>query len=369
MIWKPRVLAGAALCAGLSLTACSSDSAGGGAEFDLTWTAYTAPTGYYGNAMEQWIELVEERSDGRVEIEPFHGGSLCSTDDGLACAQDGRADIAYTSAAFHPAEFPLANVVTVPFVASDPVAQTATAQRLFDENEAFQQEFADQRVRPLYFAPVSTSILGTKDEASTYEDLDGLSVRGTARMLPALETAGANPSSIAVSEIYESMENGVIDAWSSTGLDSALTEWNLGEVTPYMTDTDSGSFINVMAVVNDELWNDLPEDLQEVMTEASEEVWGELEGDLLTDIYDQTCEAADDQNVHLSIWDDAETEKWSSAVGDDLLSDWKSEAENSGAENIDVFYEEYLDLLDEEAADSDYVSPVSYCLDQGIGAD
>src|SRR5699024_10381460 len=128
----------------------------------------------------------------------------------------------------HPAEFPLANVVTVPFVAEDPVAQTATAMALYESNEAYAAEFDAQGIRPMYFAPVTTSILGTTEPADSYEDLEGLSVRGTARMLTALEIAGANPSAISVDEIYESIGNGVIDAWSSTGLESAITEWNLG---------------------------------------------------------------------------------------------------------------------------------------------
>lgn len=358
--------AGAAALA-LVLSGCSGGSAEGEETFDLTWTSYTTPNGYYGTAMTDWIEMVEEETEGRVTIEPFHMGSLCDTSDGLACVKDGRADIAYTSPAFHPAEFPLANVVTVPFVAQDPVAQTAASQALFDENTQYQEEFQAQGVRPLYYAPVSTSILGTTEEADSYEDLQGLSVRGTARMLKALEMAGAKPSAIAVSEIYESLGNGVIDAWSSTGLDSALTEWNLGEVTGHMTDTDSGSFINVMAVVSEDKWNELPEDIQQIMQDASDEVWGGLEGEYLTDIYDQTCEAAEEQGVKLSTWSEEESGAWRDAVGDTLVNDWKSEAETAGVTEVDAFYEDYLAQLEAAEADSDYTSPVKHCLDQGIG--
>lgn len=366
---KTIAAAGMLATAALTLTACSGGEANAQGEetFDLTWTSYTTPTGYYSMAMDRWIEIVEEKSEGRVDIEPFYMGSLCATMDGLACAKDGRADIAYTSPAFHPAEFPLANVVTVPFVAKDPVAQTAAANELYDANEAYRAEFETQGVHPLYFAPVSTSILGTKEPATAYSDLEGLSVRGTARMLTALEIANANPSSIPVSEIYESIDNGVIDAWSSTGLDSALTEWNLGEVTTHMTDTDSGSFINVMAIMNDEIWQSLPEDIQAIMTEASDEVWGGLEGEFLTSIYDATCAKAEEQGVKLSTWSDDESQKWADAVGTTLLDSWKAEAEKAGASDVDAFYDQYLDIYAGAEADSSYVSPVQYCLDKGIG--
>lgn len=368
MSTKKAAAAGVLATAALALTACSGGANAQGQEtFDLTWTSYTTPTGYYSMAMDRWIEIVEEKSDGRVEIEPFYMGSLCATTDGLACAKDGRADIAYTSPAFHPAEFPLANVVTVPFVAQDPIAQTAAANELYDANEAYRAEFETQGVHPLYFAPVSTSILGTKESATAYSDLEGLSVRGTARMLTALEIAKANPSAIPVSEIYESIDNGVIDAWSSTGLDSALTEWNLGEVTGHMTDTNSGSFINVMAIINDEVWQSLPEDIQTIMTEASDEVWGGLEGEFLTSIYDATCAKADEQGVTLSTWSETESQKWADAVGTNLLEGWKTEAKNAGAADVDAFYDQYLDIYSAAEADSSYISPVQYCLDKGIG--
>lgn len=361
---KGLAAAGTLLAAAMVITGCSAS--GGGAEgeetFDLTWTSYTTPEGYYSMAMDEWIDIVEERTDGRVSIEPFYMGSLCATMDGLACTKDGRADIAYTSAAFHPAEFPLANVVTVPFVAKDPVAQTATAMSLYENNDAFASEFEAQGVHALYFAPVTTSILGTRDAADRFEDLDGLSVRGTARMLKALELADANPSAIAVSEIYESIENGVIDAWSSTGLESAITEWNLGEVTSHMTDTQSGSFINVVAVMNDEVWNSLPEDIQDIMLQASEEVWGGLEGGYLEAIFDETCDRAEEQGVSLSTWSDEETAKWESAVGDTLVNDWKAEARAAGADDVDGFYADYLAELETATAESDYIAPVEYCL-------
>lgn len=350
------------MTAALVLAGCAGSEGSGEEEtFDLTWSSYTTPEGYYSMAMDEWIEIVEEESDGRVTIEPFYMGSLCSTQDGLACTKDGRADIAYTSPAFHPAEFPLANVVTVPFVAKDPVAQTAATTELYESNEEYAAEFEAQDVHALYFAPVTTSILGSTTEMNSYEDLDGLSVRGTARMLTALEIADANPSAISVSEIYESIENGVIDAWSSTGLESAITEWNLGEVTPYMADTQSGSFINVVAVINDEVWESLPADLQEIMTDASETVWNNLSGEYLTSIFDETCDVAAEQGVTLSTWSDEESAKWSDAVGETLVDDWKSEATDAGATDVDAFYDDYLDQLDAATEASDYVAPVEYC--------
>lgn len=352
--------------AAVLLAGCSaSDAAPGEETFDLTWTSYTTPEGYYSMAMDEWISIVEEKTDGRVTIEPFYMGSLCSTQDGLACVKDGRADIAYTSPAFHPAEFPLANVITVPFVAEDPVAQSATAHSLYSSNEEYAAEFETQGVHPLYFAPVTTSILGGTTEMSSYDDLDGLAVRGTARMLKALEIAGANPSAISVSEIYESIENGVIDAWSSTGLESAITEWNLGEVTKNMVDTKSGSFINVMAIINQDIWTSLPADIQQIMTDASEQVWGGLEGEYLEAIFDETCDRAAEQGVELSTWSDAEAKKWADAVGDTLLNDWKAEAAAAGAADVDGFFDAYLAELEKATDASTYVPPVEYCLARG----
>src|SRR5690606_28541607 len=103
----------------LSATACSSPAGGdgdSGETYTLSWTSYVGPDSHFSLAMNRWVEEVESRTDGRVKVETFVLEALCSTLDGLACVKDGRADIAYTSVGFHPAEFPLGNVVTVPFL-------------------------------------------------------------------------------------------------------------------------------------------------------------------------------------------------------------------------------------------------------------
>lgn len=362
---KIKRIAAAAIASGLgiALAACSPGGSGDPADqtFDLTWSSYVPPGTYLSLAMDEWIRIVEEESEGRVSIEPFYMGALCQTLDGLACIKDGRADIAYTSPAFHPAEFPLANVSTVPFVTEDPLAQTIVSRDLYLEDDDFRAEFDAQQARLLYFVPVGESILGTKELVTDFDQLAGKSVRGTARMLNALESANANPVAIPVNEMYEAIERGVIDAWAATDLDAGLINNNMGEVTPFMAETGSGAFINVVAVVSQSRWDSFPEDIQQIMQRASEDVFDRLLGEYRTQIDEIACGIAVEQDVTLTIWSDAEKQKWRDAVGDSLKDSWVNDARNSGVD-LDLFFADWEQRLAAAEQISGYVSPISLCL-------
>src|SRR5690606_21870176 len=74
---------------GFTSTAIAQDS------WTIKWTSYGPQSGVFGESMAQWIDLVETGTEGRVKVQPFYLGALCSVLDGLACAKDGRADMAF----------------------------------------------------------------------------------------------------------------------------------------------------------------------------------------------------------------------------------------------------------------------------------
>ncbi|MGM7696933.1 TRAP transporter substrate-binding protein DctP [Microbacterium sp. A84] len=361
-----RALAGgAAIALTVGMTACSGTSGDAGSEevFDLTWTSYNPPESFLSQAEQEWIAIVEEETEGRVTVEEFYLGSLCPTLESLACAQDGRADIAYTSSGFYPAEFPLLNVTTVPFVTENPAAQATAITSLHQTNEDLQAEFAAQGVAPLYFAPVDGAVLGTKEPVSAAGELEGLSVRGTARVLNALDIAGSNAVAIPINEIYESVERGVIDGWSATSLSGGVIDYSLGEVTPYIADPGVGPFLINLAVINADVWESLPADVQEIMNSASERVFAKMLGEYSQESNDRTCDAVDEEGITLSVWSDANKKKLRDLVSDPLREGWATDAAGSGVEDPEAFYASYVEAIG-EAEGIEYINPVEYCLDR-----
>lgn len=361
---RSRLLAlAAAGC--LVVAGCGSDPGGGEEEtYDLSWSTYLSPENPISQAMQRWIEEVDTATEGRVSVEPFYLESLCATTDGFACVQDGRADIASSSVGFHPAEFPLANAVTIPFISTDPQAQLRAYDELYESDTEFAAEFETQGVHVLYFTPTSAAVLGTSEPANTYDWLSGKSVRGTARMVDALQVAGANPVALPITEVYESSERGLIDAWFAIPFEAAGLDYQLQEVSSHFTDTGSGIYINGSAMINLDLWESLPQDIQQAMTEAGEEVADIYFEEFETPTQEAACDAVLEAGVELSVWPDEEKARWADAVGDQLREQWQSEAEQAGAADPAGFFERYQEVLATYEDGSTYVSPVQACAER-----
>jgi C4-dicarboxylate-binding protein DctP len=100
------------------------------------------------------------------------------------------------------------------------------------------------------------------------EDLQGKKMRafgkGAALML---EEMGAAPVSMSSQEIYQAMEHGVIEGYT-TG-PSSVVDRSLYEVTEYGTNMII-MYVPFQSVANMDWWNSLPEDVQQAVAKASQ---------------------------------------------------------------------------------------------------
>src|SRR5690606_11624479 len=97
---KYRLKGAAALGAiALVMAGCASteNGNGNGEGDDTVYTrsyATSVGQGDHGSVANQaWMDLVTERTDGRVQFEAFWQEALCKTPELLDCTRDGRADI------------------------------------------------------------------------------------------------------------------------------------------------------------------------------------------------------------------------------------------------------------------------------------
>lgn len=352
-------------------TACSSNAgdadgadAAAGETFDLTWTTYLSPENPSSRATEDWMAKVEEHTDGRVSFEQFYAGSLCSATEGLPCARDGRADLAFTSVNFHPAEFPLSNAVAVPFVSTDAQAQLETFSQLYREHEGFRAEHDAQGVHVLFFTSIAPSVMGANEPVASIDDLSGKQVRAIAFMVDALDIIGANPVAIDSPEIYESMQRGLIDVWFAYPMDAAVLDTSLEEVTDYITYPGLGTYVSVHTVMNDSVWDSLPDDIQQVMTEASAEIEDAFIDDYQVPAEEEACDTILSSGTTFTVWSEDEQQRWEDAIGDTIVESWIAESERLGAPDPAGFLEEYQSLLADFEADSDYVPAANECAER-----
>lgn len=360
---RARTLA-VGVVAALALTGCSGVNGGstgggedgGGGELVIRLATWIGPATPYGVALEEFVAKVDELSEGEITIEPFWDGALLAGPDLLSGAGDGRADLAYLPTHYNPAELPLSQLTTVPFLTSDVPAAEATWETLLESDEAFAAEYAESGVTPLTVHGTTTNILATTEPVPDFDWLDGRSIRATSYSANAVQLAGANPVALALNEIYESVERGVVEGFTTMNL-GTIPSVSLHEATPYVVDAGLGMYATSLLVANTSFWDGLSEDHKAVLTEAidtlDESYWS-----VLSDVEEEACSTILDEGGQVTVWPEDEQQRWQDAVGDSILDEWKAQVEAQGVD-ADAFYDSYMHSLDENA--TDYVDGVVIC--------
>lgn len=361
-----RVLSASTTIAALSLAlaACGGGSSAdgdtaAGETYDLQYSTFTGPNNPTQEAFEWWIDEVEARTDGRVKVEPFYSEALLAGADTLQGLQDGRTDLATVGGSFSPENF-LSQVVAVPFVTTNAEAQMRAFNDLYAENEDFRNEWESKNAHVLMFPPNTPNIIGTKKMIDSLDDLKGLQIRASGFISNALNAIGANAIALPSPEIYESVERGVIDGYSGFTFDYVV-DFKLNEVAPFITNSGLGNYVVAPIVIRQDLWDEMPEDIQQVLTEVSNEYMDEVTTRLI-DLETSICDEVLDGGGTVSIMPEAEVDKWKEAIGTDIYDLW-AETVPDGVDP-DAFFEQYTGLIQKYEDQVDYTPGVDKCAER-----
>jgi TRAP-type C4-dicarboxylate transport system substrate-binding protein len=345
----------------LLTTACSGSNAAGGDEtFHLRFASYNVPDAAEAKTTAQWAKDVAKATDGRVEVEFFYQESLLTGVETLPGVADGRADMGFIADAYYPGELPLTTVVGIPFVTSNPQAQGRAFIDLYQNNEALKAEWENQGVHVLTWAPVPPNIVAVEEPVDSLDDLAGRKIRGYGYVSQALEAAGASAVGISQSEVYEALQRGVLDGTSGASLDIAVDR-DYQEVAPHFVDVNSGNYAMTANVINRQLWDSMPSDIQAAITKVSEDYLDDYLarlGDLEVAACDELLEAGGD----VTLLPESETQDWAEKAGPQIRNKWAKAVESSaGGADADAFFEEYTSMLESYEAESDYESAMKRC--------
>lgn len=350
--------------AALALTGCAGGGSDAGDDENKTYklklASYQPPGAAEAVATGKWADQIEEATDGRVKIEFFFQEGLLPGAETLQGVGDGRADLGYIADAYYPGELPLTNIAGLPFATSSPEAQGHAFKDLYEQNEAFKQEWENQGVHVLIWAPVPPNAVALKEPAETLDDLDGRKLRVIGYAAEAFQEAGITPVAISQSEVYESLQRGVVDGTSGGSFD-ILTDRDYQEVAPHFMDLRSGNYALTMNVINKRTWDGLPADLQDIITEVSD---GYLDTYLetLAEHENAACDKLLDAGGTITILDEDEAADWADRTQDAVKASWAKQVESSGSGvDADEFYNAYMGALETYEADATYEPALQRC--------
>lgn len=352
--------------AALALAACGGgddSSEAEGETFEIRLASYQPPNAAEPETTERWAEDIEEATDGRVTFEFFYQEGLLPGGETLQGVGDGRAEMGYIADSYYPAELPLTSVASLPFHTHSLDAQGYAFAELYEENEEYRAEWEDQNVHVLTWQPVPPNVVAAKSEVSELDDLAGQQIRAIGYSSPAFEMAGMNPTALSQGEVYEALQRGVLDATSGGSLD-ILIDRDYQEVAPHFVEVNSGNYAVTMNVINKDLWESMPEDIQQIITEASDE-YMENYVEILSDHEEEACDALLEAGGSATILPESETADWEAEAAPAVLEQWMNDTESSSGADPQGFYDEYIEALERyEAESAEYVPALERCAER-----
>jgi len=259
----------------LFAAACSGPASGGPEEetFELTYSIFFPATHVQCQTAAAWAEEIETRTNGRVHITLFPGGTLTSAPQCYEGVVNGISDIGMSCFAYTRGRFPLLEGLDLPVGYPDGLTATRAATALTLKYQP--DEIND--VKMLYVHAHGPGILASKKEVRTLDDLAGLKVRATGLSSKIVENLGGVPVGMSQPETYEALQKGVVEATLCPI--ETLKGWKQGEVIDYVTDSSAIGYTTSMFVaMNKATWEKLPADIQAAITEVSTE-WVDKHGE------------------------------------------------------------------------------------------
>jgi len=219
-------------------------------------------------AAEFFVKYVNERTNGEIKIDIFPMGQLGGERSMVEQVQSGTLDMMDCTTAVLSNFVPEVTLFDLPFL----WPSRGVAYSVLDDSEFF-KIFSDRFPKKGFVAigygeNEMRDLTNTKREVRKPEDVKGLKIRVMEApvFLETWRTLGASPVPMPFPEVYNALQQGVIDAQENPILTSVLVKFT--EVCPYATITNY-SLTETIRIVNIDLWEKLTPEQQQVFREGS----------------------------------------------------------------------------------------------------
>ena len=221
---------------------------------------------YFQNELKK---RVEERTDHTINFVEGYSGSIVKVTEVLEGVQDGIIDIGGFCFCFEPSNLPLhAFQVMMPFGTMDPVQSLQIAQDVYAEvpylTDVFPEKFNQILLSRIADGGYN---LGTSFPWQNLSDLKDQKIAGAGLNLNWLKYAGVSPVQSSLATAYTEMNTHVYEGWIM--FPSAWVNLKLYEPGPYYTLIGFGSMTWHGLTINQDTYNELPDDVKEILHEVA----------------------------------------------------------------------------------------------------
>ncbi|MCH4563218.1 TRAP transporter substrate-binding protein [Halomonas sp. EGI 63088] len=242
------------------------------AQETITWDMVTSwPKNFpaLGTGANDFAERIEKLSAGRMRIRVHGAGELVPALEVFDAVAAGTAEMGHSASYYWRGKVAASQFFTaVPFGMNT----TETNAWLYHGGgqELWDEVYAKHNLKPFPVGNTGTQMAGWfKKEINSLEDMQGLKLRLPGLAGEAMNGIGVTTVNMPGSEIFTSMQTGVLDAADWVGPYNDLA-FGLHQVADYYyTSAWNEPSAILEGTVNLDAWNALPDDLKDVVREAA----------------------------------------------------------------------------------------------------
>ena len=313
-----------------------------GPPIEVRFSTFIAPTGSVATVIiEKAFERLKQDTNGKIVIRPYWSNSLADAQrGGFEAVASGVAQMSHCYVAFNPAGFDLHVGLQIPFLVNRSTAASLAIQEIY---EKYFRETYEQKDVYLARAGITppNQLLTTGKPVERLEDLAGKKTWALGEIPNAVLSAlGATPVALPPSELYVSMQSGVVDI---TPMHDAGTRlFRLGELAKARTAANLTASTTEYCM-NKEFFDGLPADLQQAFYLWLQR-WNHAESELYYDT-EAALARKEMQEAGVVFVDlpPEETQRWKDRV-EPVIERWIAANEAKGLP-ARQFYDEYVELI------------------------
>ena len=286
----------------------------------LTYAFFAPANTFPAIQMKQWKEELEKRTNGKVEVQMFPGGSLLNANNMYEGVSKKVADIGLSSTTYEPGRYPLFDISDMP--SGYPNAKVA-CQVVNDLVKTYPPE-ALKGFKIITSFATEPAYIQSKTKISNLAELKGKQLRIAGSLTPIMKALGAAPVGMSQAEVPEALQTGIIVGCVSSR--EVLKDLKLAETEKFVTDYPL-ALNTFIAVMNQDVWKSLPPDVQKVINDLNGEM-AIFTGNYLDNHVKEAMEwSQKEQGLNVITLAPEEKKKW-----DDLLQPLQAQAVKAAAE-------------------------------------
>jgi TRAP-type C4-dicarboxylate transport system substrate-binding protein len=260
---KKLLIVAGILCLALMVTVLPFETAHAkGKVIKLKCANYFPPPAGQSKILEEFCADVEKRTNGRVKIQYFAGGSLLKAPAIYNGIVTGIADMGYSHVEYTPGRMPVTEVCDMPLGYPSAWVGAQVVNEFY--NEFKPKEWKD--VKMLWMNTSNPSIIISKKPVRKLEDFKGVTIRAPGRVGNTIKALGGTPAPTPMMEVYDAISKGVIDGVNTPF--ETLRTFRFAEVVGYTTASwQVGNIYTFYLAMNKNSYKKLPPDIKEIFDE------------------------------------------------------------------------------------------------------